>query len=217
MSRVYRAFAGMLLVGLLALAACSSGPSANTTNGNGGNVSGKTPATAPTATSRPKPSSVPTITLAFCQSIMTVAQANQIMNPPSAATQIEVNSDPQGLSLCNWDNPQAVVLEVGFEPSPIASGTSLQTAAQQLIANGQARGLSGAKITTAPVSGVGDQALYVTLNDTTPQGITLSIDELVTAYGSVLIECLPPPAIGSTLPNLQAPLTQVCQKAVAQL
>jgi hypothetical protein len=92
----------MMLVA--ALSVCLS-MAACTVSSTGGTTGGGTPttSTAPTATTAPKakPTGVPTINLAFCQHIMSSAEANQIMQPTHPAITIIVNSLSNG-GLCNY-------------------------------------------------------------------------------------------------------------------
>ena len=113
-----------------------------------------TPTTQPTATPRPKPTTVPTVTMAFCQQMLSVTQANQITNPPTAATSIRVQSSLQGGS-CNYEYaPLHDTISILFVAYP---GGSLSSLANQALHSTFANG----KVTTAePISGLGDQAYF---------------------------------------------------------
>jgi hypothetical protein len=113
-----------------------------------------TPTVPPTATPRPKPTKVPAITMALCEQMVTVAQANQITNPPTPATTIRVQSSAKGGS-CNYEYaPLQGTISLLFGAFP---GGSLSDLANQALRGEVASG----KVTTAePVSGLGDQAYF---------------------------------------------------------
>lgn len=152
--RGYRAIPA-LAVGLC-LALLAMGCAAPSTDGNVGNTPHATPTATvpPTATPRPKPTKAPPITVALCQQIMSVAQANQITHPSTAATTIRVQSTAQGGS-CNYEYAPlrgTISILIGDYP-----GGSLSDLANQAL-----RGtFANSKVTTAePVSGLGDQAYF---------------------------------------------------------
>lgn len=214
MSRTHRALAGLLLAGMLALAACA-GTSANT-NGNGnGNGIVKTPTTPPTATSTPKPrpTSVPTTSVAYCQGLLSLAEANSVMRPPAPATTILFENDTSNnLGACSWTPGQNIaVLAVFFLPFP--AGTSLSAAARQQLAKAHAP--AGVNFSTTPVSGVGDQALYLAATIPTPAGPNYAAD-LVVADGGVLLGCAQT-GTGSLPAATQSELKQACNVVVSRL
>ncbi len=173
-----------LLAGVLSLAACSSGGTST-----GGTSTGGTTSTAPTATPKPKPTTPPPITAAYCQSIMTLAQANQIMNPPVQATTINAQSSPD-VGVCRYDPPQAqfaivkiLVDEKAYTgPKPVPEATIAQLV-------GQLESDPGANVTTTkPVSGVGDQAEFLAAS-VSESGMSLYVDAFYVIYGNVAFMC----------------------------
>jgi hypothetical protein len=193
--------AALALVAALAiLSACSSSTA---------NTSGTPTATAtiaPTPTPKPKPTSVPTTSVAYCQGLLSLAEVNSIMKPPTPATNILFENDTSGgLNACSWATGQTIaVLAVFFVPFP--SGASLNSIAQRL---------AKASITTTPVSGVGDQALYLSATLPTPSGPDYAAD-LVVAYGRIVIGCAQTGA-GSLPAALQSEMTRACKLVVSRL
>lgn len=178
-----------LLVGALSLAACSGGASTGTPSG--GAPSGGASSAAPTATSKPKskPTAPPPITAAYCQSIMTLAEANQIMNPPIPATTINAQSSTE-VGVCRYDPPQAqfsvvkilVDEKVYTGPKPVPASTIMQYVSQL-------EGSTGATVSmTAPVSGVGDQAEFLAAS-VSESGTNFYVDAVYVIYGNVAFMC----------------------------
>ncbi len=172
-----------LLAGTLALAACGATSTGGTSTG------GSSSTAAPTATPKPKPTAPPQVTEAFCQSVMSVADANQIMNPPAPITTIRVQSDSE-LGVCAYMSPQsplAVVKVLINEktytgPKPVPASTITQLATE--LAN-----QPGVTITTTtPVSGVGDQAEFLAAY-LSQDGMTLYVDAIYVIYGNVAFMC----------------------------
>ena len=210
MSRTYRGFAGVLLVGLLALALAACGGASG--GGNGGKASGNGQSSTATAAPKPKPTGVPQITAAYCQQLMTIAEANQIMHPATAATTIRVDNSPAGGS-CNYEYSQFhTVVSVLF--LPFRQGASLDAIATQSLA--QVNDTSGDKVTKTAVSGVGDQALYIaaSISGDSPTAYFYALD---TTVGGLYISCFNE-TIGSPPATAQQPtLMQVCQQVVSRL
>ncbi|HEX8995874.1 MAG TPA: hypothetical protein VF812_07580 [Ktedonobacterales bacterium] len=175
-----------LLVCALSLAACGAGPGGTST---GGTSSGGTSSTAPTVAPKAKPTAPPPITAAYCQSIMTVADANQIMNPPVQATTLVAQSDTE-VGVCRYDPPQAqfavvkilVDEKVYTGPKPVPTSTIVQLVSELENAPG------ATVTTTTPVNGVGDQAefLAATVSDS---GMTFYVDAFYVIYGNVAFMC----------------------------
>jgi hypothetical protein len=197
-----------LICGSLALAACSL-----TTTNTGGSTGGVTPTAAASATAKPKPTVVPTTSVAYCQGLLSLADANSIMNPPAPATSILFENDTaNSISACSWVPGQhTAVLAVFFLPFP--QGTSLNAAAQQQLA--KAHVPPGDSLTTTPVSGVGDQALYLSETLATPAGPNYVAD-LVVADGGILLGCSQT-GTGSVPAAAQPELTQACTVVVSRL
>jgi hypothetical protein len=201
-----------LAAALVVLPACTSGSNTTTTTGNNGTTSA-TATTAPTATPKPKPTSVPTTSVAYCQGLLSLADVNSIMNPAAPASNILFENDTaNSLSACSWAQGQTIaVLAAFFLPFP--QGTSLNAAAQQMLAKAHAP--AGGSFATTPVSGVGDQALYVSATVATPAGPNY-IADLVVAYGRNLVGCAQT-GTGSLPAGLRAELTQACTLVVSRL
>lgn len=209
MARITRALAGLLLVGLLALTACSGTSAGNTNSGTGASS-----AAAPTATATPKPTpaGVPKITLTYCQGLMTVAEANQFMQPQSPANTIRVDSSTAGGS-CNYEYAQFhSVVSVLF--LPFHQGASLDAIATQSLAQDQNQ--PGTQITKVSVSGMGDQALYIAASIATG-GPTEYFYALDTTVGSLYISCFNSTVGVPPSNNLQPALTQVCRQVISRL
>lgn len=156
-----------LLTCTLLLAACSTG---TTTGSNGSNGGGSTNST-PTATAQPKPTTV-TVTMAFCQSALSITQANQILNPPNPVINIVVDSNASGSALgsCNYAYaPERFDVFLYFVQY---QGGSLTTIATAAVTNN----LPGVTVTTdQAVSGVGDQSLFLSGTGVFSQnGVTLN-------------------------------------------
>jgi hypothetical protein len=199
---------------LAILSACAFGGSTSTnTNTGQTGTSTATAITPPTPTPKPKPTSVPTTSLAYCQGLLSLAEVNSIMKPAAPATNIIFENDTSNhLSACSWTQGQIIaVFAVFFLPFP--TGTSLNAAAQQELA--KAHIPPGASIATTPVSGVGDQALYLSANIPTPAGLNYVAD-LAVADGSILLGCAQV-GTGSVPSGLQSELTQACSVVISRL
>jgi hypothetical protein len=95
--------------------------------------------------------------MAFCQQMLSVAQANQITNPPTAATAIRVQSSSQS-GACNYEySPLHDTISLLFVPYP---GGSLSTLANEALHGTM---LNGKVTAEEPVSGLGDQAYFGTV------------------------------------------------------
>ncbi len=171
----------VVVVGTLAASGCSL-----TTGSTGGSTGGATPTVAATATPKAKPTGVPTITVPYCQSIMTVAEANQIMNPPTRATTIVANYAGTGGSCHYQASPSNIALNIFFEtwtgPVPIP---------QQDITNAVTRlaNLPSVTVTTfTNINGVGDQAVFIAATGT-KGGITITGNVFYVLYGRVFFGC----------------------------
>lgn len=195
-----------LLCVSLAMAACGGGATA------GGPTGGGASTTPPTTIPKPKPSAVPKITVTFCQNIMTVAQANQIMHPPTPATTIRVDAPASGGGSCNYEyKPFHSVVSIVFPATSINSSNPqaiLAAAAKQLPVS------NNATITATPVSGVGDAAQFVTGVLIQPP---LKMASLQVIYGTIFFTCSNFNVQGSSFATQQGDLTQVCQQYVSQL
>lgn len=217
MSRHHRALAGLLVISLLALAACAGA----STGGNGGNGnSNGSHSTAPTATAtpKPKPSSVPPVTTAYCQQLMTIAEANQIIQPANPATTIAAGSG-DGFGTCHYspggggtlNDALLITLETYKGSTPIS---------QQDITDYLAQTAQDPEVTVTSfqmVTGVGDQAAFAAVSFH-PEGFTAYADGFVVLYGGVLFDCAtpfvntaPPPA-ATQMSKLQQCASQVLSR-----
>lgn len=196
----------VLMIGLaLAVAACGGGATAG-----GGSSASVT--TAPTATPKPKPTAVPKITVAFCQGIMTVAQANQIMQPPTPATTIRVDAPASGGGSCNYEyKPFHSVVSIVF-PETVIDVSNPQ--AVFAAADKQIPASNNVTMTTAAVSGVGDAAQFVTSVLIQPP---LKMATLQVIYGKIFFTCSNFNVQGSSFATQQASLTKICQQYISQL
>lgn len=193
-----------VLCGALLVAACGAGATGPGTT-TSGVPSGGTPKVV-----KSKPTAVPKITVALCQQLLTVAEANQIMKPPTAATTIRIDSTTEGGS-CNYEYAQfKSVVSIVFHS--YQQGQSLSAAASQISSR-----VPNATVKTTMVSGVGDQALFVSAK-VSVQGITIWDDGLDVTYGNVLFTFanFNVPATSSDAAQLAA-LTQVAQLVLGRM
>ena len=175
-----------IILATLSLAACGAGSTGQTTSGTP--AATKAPTAQPTV-AKTKSSAPPTVTLQWCQSVMTVAQANQIMKPPTPITKITAQSDSE-LGVCGYTSPQApfAVVKILVEekpyigPNPVPEATIVQMATQLASENG----VTVSK--TTPVSGVGDQAEFLAAS-VSQGGMTLYVDAIYVIYGHVAFMC----------------------------
>jgi hypothetical protein len=202
----------VLVAALVMLSACTAGgnPPTNTGKTSAPTATATTP---PTPTPKPKPTSVPTTSVAYCQGLLSLAEVNNAMKPAVPATTILFTNDTDtGLSACSWTAGQTIaVLAVFFLPFP--SGTSLNAAAQQLLARVHAP--AGGSVASTPVSGVGDQALYLSATIPTPSGPNYAAD-LIVADGGIILGCAQT-GTGSLPAGEQAELTQACKLVISRL
>jgi len=191
-----------LLLGTLSLAACGAS--------TGGTSTGGTSTTAPTTPPKSKPTALPTITTAYCQGILTLAEANQIMQPAAPATNIRIDALKAGGGSCNYEYaPYKAVVSVEFLVAIPASEQG-QPLSGHIPAN-----MPGIVMNT-PVSGVGDQAQYVATSNQI-NGQTVNLNTLDVIYGAILFNCDRPYNGPSQATAEQAPLTNVCQLVISRL
>lgn len=180
----YRKLA-ILMAGLcvaMVMAACNATSTGNTNTST-------TPLPTATVTPKPKPTSAPKVTEAFCQSVMTVAEANQIMNPPTPITTISVQSDAE-LGVCSYiySQTQLAVVKILVDgkpytgPKPVPESTIIQLVSE--LANEPGATVNATK----PVSGVGDQAEFLAAY-VTDSGMTFYVDAIYVIYGNVAFMC----------------------------
>lgn len=187
------------LCGSLALAACGSSGGGSSTSGNQtGGQSG-----APTATAKPahKPTWPLTINQAFCDGLMSVTEAGQIM---SAAVKTDrVIATGEGGS-CNYETaPYKAAVFVAYMPS--AGG--LQSIANAITSE---PGFAGS---VTPVSGIGDQAFEIV----NPLPNTSIIQyRLMVADGGVIFDVVVPNSSAGSA-AVFAKLTQIAQLEIGRL
>jgi len=195
----------VVVCGILALSACSL-----TT---GSSTGGGTPTVGATATPKAKPTGVPALTVPYCTQLMTVAEANTFMKPPTPATNIRVDNGQSGGS-CNYEYAQfksvVTVTFVAYKGSqtPQDEQNALNAAASQISS------VQGATVTTAMVSGVGDAALFVTATLASPPIKEAALDVL---YGALFVSCANFTVGTSSFATQQTALTQVCQQVISRL
>lgn len=220
MMKRYRTIATVLIaLALLAtLAACATPSSANGEGSSGSPTA--TTAPAPTETPKPKPTRIPTITLALCQQLMTVDEANTIMQPSAPATTVElgnpyISNDNGGA--CNYRaSASNFVLVIYFFPwnGPVPIP---QSGIQQALS--QAAGNNVNVQAATPVSGIGAQAEYVEAS-TTEQGLTAAIHIFYVlvgdSSGSYIFDCFTSNLISKTM-GTQDQLQQCASQVYSRL
>jgi hypothetical protein len=136
-----------------------------------------------------KPTSPPQVTQQWCESVMTVADANQIMHPPTPATTIFAQADAE-LGVCSYiySQTQPAIVKILVEETPYSGPNPVpQATIGQLVA--QLENDPGATVTTqTPVSGVGDQAEFLAATDA-QNTLTLYVDVIYVLYGNVAFLC----------------------------
>lgn len=187
--------------------ACSPG---GTSAASGTPASGNATATAAQPTAKATLKALPPITQALCQQLMTVAEANTIVQPPAPATSLVADHSEDGGS-CNYLASQTrIPLIIYFfdwkGPVPIP---------QADIAAALAQSSGSTKITinqATPVDGIGVQAEFVSLT-ATDKGFTGSATIFYVLEGPFFYDCLTfGPLTGGALgtqSQLQACATQV--------
>lgn len=176
----------IIIIAALSLAACSAGSTGQTTTGTP--FATQAPTAQPTV-AKAKPTAPPPINLQWCQSVMTVADANQIMKPPTPITTIDVQSDAE-LGVCRYNSPQAqfAVVKILVEEKPYTGPHPVpQSTIVQLVT--ELAGEPGVTVSTAtPVSGVGDQAEFLVAS-VSGNGMTFYVDAIYVIYGNVAFMC----------------------------
>jgi hypothetical protein len=176
-----RVGAGLLLVSMLVLAACSG----SSTAGNSPTATAPGPtATAPV----PTPTiALQQITVAYCSKLLPLATANQIIPSSTPATSITQGNPNDALSgACNYPvSPSQVLLVIYFipysGPDPIS-----QSDIQSVLS--KAAGTSLTVTTLNMVSGIGDQAAYVEVTGS-ENGISGTIHIFYVLEGSFIFDC----------------------------
>ena len=208
----FQAYALFTLLMCISMAVAACGGSGATAGSQSGGGASAAATTAPTATLKPKPTAIPKITVAFCQGIMTVAQANQIMQPPIPATTIRVDAPASGGGSCNYEyKPFHSVVSIVFGPTVIDISNPqafFATADKQIPQS------ANATFTTIPVSGVGDAAQFLTV---VFAALPTKMASLQVIYGKIGFSCDNFNVQGSSFATQKTYLTQVCQQYVSKL
>ncbi|MFI5274545.1 MAG: hypothetical protein ACHQ4H_16055 [Ktedonobacterales bacterium] len=214
-TRSFVAVRMLILCVCLALAACTSG---TTTTGLASPTAGKAPTAVPTV-AKAKPTSFPTINLAFCHHILSVAEANQFMQPAIPATMVEVGgSTPTGGS-CNYQATSSAlsikVIVYLFQytgpPPPIPQST-IQAMITDEITQLTSQGDVVPTYTLTPVSGVGDQAEFATISY--PSGLITKVTIFYVIYGDIFFDCVNYFDVGSSSDATQMSGLQQCAQTV---
>ena len=160
----------LLMVICLAVGACG----ATSTGGSSGGTPSSSAPTATTASSGA--TTVPVASAAECGKLLTVSEANQPTNPVSPATFV-FPLEVSGAALCYYESAQhqpslAPIVALIFKPY---SGGNLSQHLQSEVSSG----VSQVKIVNSQaVSGVGDQAEYVTITGSSSvNGVAVPIKE----------------------------------------
>lgn len=192
----------------ISVAACSPG---------GASTVGTPPASNATATpqptAKPKPTGVPKITGTLCQQLMSVDEANNIMQPKIPATTIVADSSDTGGS-CNYEASKSdITLIIYFfdwnGPNPIPQ-SDIEAALAQA---------TNAKITinkAIPIDGIGDQAEYVeaTAED---HGFTGVIHIFYVLDGKMIFDCFTFNVISGGAEATQSQLQQCAEQVFSRL
>ena len=187
------------LCGSLALAAC--GPSGGGTSTPGNSTGGQSGA--PTATTKPahKPTWPLTINQAFCDGLMSVTEAGQIMSAPVKTDRVISASDGGS---CNYETaPYKAAVFVAFLPN----AGDLHALANTISSE---PGFAGS---VTPVSGIGDQAFE--LVNPIPNTSIIQY-HLMVADGGVILDITVPNSsagAGAIFPKL----TQIAQLEIGRL
>jgi hypothetical protein len=200
--RLFVTLVTLLACVCVSMAACSPG---------GASTAGTPAATSAVATSQPTAqptlAALPTITQALCQQLMTVAEANTIIQPPAPATSIVADNGDSGGS-CNYVASQTrIPLIIYFlawtGPVPIP---------QNDIAAALAEASGASKVTinqATPVDGIGVQAEFVSAT-ATGQGFTGSLTIFYVLEGPFFFDCF---SFGPLTGGVLATQTQLQQCA----
>lgn len=176
----YRALSGLLLVGMLALAACAGSSTGTGGNGGNGTPSANTATGSPTA--QPKPKTLPHFTVDSCNQLMSLDEMKSIFSPPAPPTNIVPTNGESG-GACNYEAtktniPLVIYFFAWNGPDPIPQD-DIQAALSEA---------AGTHLTInnfTPVSGIADQAEY--LDATGEGGATMHIFYVL--EGSFIFDC----------------------------
>jgi hypothetical protein len=166
--------------------------------------------------SKQKPKSAPTLSVVFCQQILSLAEANQFMQPPVAATSISIDTGPAGGS-CQYEyKPCCSVVTVTFLTYRGATDPQSEQATLAGGASEIANGVPGATVDTTPVNDIPDAALFIAAHATS-DNVLIHQDALDVIYGNVLISCANFLAGSASDSSQLSALHQVCKQVVTRL
>ncbi len=182
-----RCMCGIAAVLLLFTAACSSAATTGNGSSTGANGSKSAAATStPQPTAKPtKPplTAIPTTTAAYCEGLLSFAEANQMISPVSAIVGVDP-ANSQNLSTCQFvDAAQQAPLVLGFENFP--AGAQIGPVAQEATAKAFHYPNVTVEVSHA-VSGVGDQAWFMA-GSIAAGNINEHGDVLYIAVGKILL------------------------------
>lgn len=209
--KVYRRFA-ILALGLFAVVFASA--CAGTSTGSGGTGTPTATSAPATATPKPKLTKVPQITLAYCQQLMTVDEANSLMHPVTPANKIIANNSDSGGS-CNYQASAAnfPLIIYFFEwkgPVPIPQNDITAALAQAASA-------SDLKVSTFKlVDGIGAQAAYLEAT-ATKDGYAFTIHIFYVLEGPFFFDCFTYSPISASPLGTQAQLQQCATQVDSRL
>lgn len=184
---LYRMLIGVSLLSMLALSACAGSGTSSDPGGassNGGSSTAAATATAP----GPTPTiGLQQITVAYCQHLLSLATANQIIPSSTPAIKITQGNPNDALSgACNYVVSASQVLLVIYfipynGPDPIP-----QSDIQSLLSQAAGNKITVSNLTA--VSGIGDQAAYLdaTMSD---NGFTGTIHIFYVLEGKFIFDC----------------------------
>lgn len=215
-TRRYAAAALALTAALFVLSACASSKTSAKTGNTGNNSNSLTATTAQASPTKTKPSEVPQITLAYCQSLVSIADVNNVMKPANPATTIVPDNARPGGSCSYTYGSSGLDFTLFFQPYQTTMSLA-QIAQQGLQQAASKNGLPpGITATITPLSGIGDQAIYASFTGTF-DGVSGFYDSVYTTLGSVYLSCFNF-GIGSSPSTPQQPaLTQLCTQAVNRM
>ncbi len=167
----------LLALVCLAVGACGASSSGTSTTSSHSTATAGPAATATVAANQP--TSVPVASLSQCGQLLSISQANQFTNPPSPATSI-VPLEVSGSALCYYETAQHLTT-VSMIFKPYTGGSLSQNV--QKAASGS---LSDVKIISSQlVSGVGNQAEFVTVTGTSTSNVPIKENILFVVDGAV--------------------------------
>lgn len=201
---------------ILTLGLCMSlllGACGTPSTGNQGTPQASAQPTTAQPTPKPKPTGVPTFTVKLCSQLMSVDEANSMIQPKTPATTIVPTNGDNG-GACNYEASKTnIPLIIYFfdwtGPTPPIPQSDIDAVLSQA---------AGTDITigkAVPVTGVGDQAEYVEATASV-RGFTANAHVFYVIYGRVFFDCITySPVSGGTMAT-QDQLQQCAQQVVSR-